>query len=153
MRSFIPAILALAPLIAAQSTASSKRGLCYVPSTKYPGDDDIWDNSTSDLTWYYNYQASPSAVYQGSKLQFVPMLWGNPTVPATDMSFYNTVKGLIQGGMNITYVLGKNPGIYRKREHLADIPQASTNQMVALPEALACPPQTPRQYGRSSLSP
>ena len=100
-------ILALAPIIAAQDTASSKRGLCYVPSTDHPTDDNFWDNSTSDLTWYYNYQASPSNSYTGSKLQFVPMLWGLPSNPSTDMTFYNTVKGLIQGGENITYVLGK----------------------------------------------
>lgn len=49
MRSFTPtALLALVPIVAA--TTSSKRGLVYV-SSKYPADDNIWDNSSSDLTW------------------------------------------------------------------------------------------------------
>ncbi|GAB7347621.1 hypothetical protein MBLNU459_g4492t3 [Dothideomycetes sp. NU459] len=102
--SFAPVLLALAPLVAA--TTSSKRGLVYIAS-KYPVDDNIWDNSSSDLTWYYNYGASPTAEYDNSKLQFVPMLWGAPS-SNTDMTFYNTVKGLIEGGQNITYVLGFN---------------------------------------------
>lgn len=102
--SIVPSILALAPIVAA--TTSSKRGLCFVPSTDHPDDNDIWDNSTSDLTWYYNYQASPSSVYDGSSLEFVPMLWGAPTDPENDMTFYNTVKALIEGGTNITHVLG-----------------------------------------------
>lgn len=105
MFSFAASILALAPIVAAAS--SGKRGLVYVPAG-YTADDDIWDNSTSDLTWYYNYQATPSAAYQNSKLQFVPMLWGAPIDPENNMTFYNTVKGLIQGGANITHVLGFN---------------------------------------------
>lgn len=35
------------------------------------------------------------------------MLWGAPAT-TTDMTFYNTVKGLIEGGQNITHVLGFN---------------------------------------------
>lgn len=104
MRSLIPLYL-LADL--ALATTSAKRGLCYV-STDHEADDNIWDNSTSDLTWYYNYGASPEAEYDGTDLEFVPMLWGAPSNPTTDMTFYNTVKGLIEGGQNITYVLGFN---------------------------------------------
>lgn len=105
MSTLVRSVLALAPIVVA--TTSSKRGLCYVaPSdTSDDSDNDFWDSSTSDLTWYYNYGASPTAEYDG-KLQFVPMLWGAPTDPSTDMTFYNTVSGLIDGGMNITYILG-----------------------------------------------
>lgn len=58
-------------------------------------------------TWYYNYGAVPTPDYQ-NKLNFVPMLWGPPEDPATDMTFYNTVSNLIKEGQNITYVLGFN---------------------------------------------
>lgn len=86
---------------------SSKRGLVYV-SSPYTNDDSIWDQSKSDLTWYYNYQAEPTQTYQGSKLEFVPMLWGAPSNPTTDMTFYNAVASQIKGGSNVTYVLGFN---------------------------------------------
>ncbi|KAK4539679.1 hypothetical protein LTR36_010442 [Oleoguttula mirabilis] len=94
-----------APLALAQLT-SSKRGLCYVSSKTSSTDDKIWDESGSDLTWYYNYGTSPTSGYDGH-LDFVPMLWGAPSSD-TDMTFYNTVKGLIDGGMNISYVLAFN---------------------------------------------
>lgn len=104
MRSsiLIPSVIALAPIVAA--TTSSKRGLVYVSGQS--ADDSLWDSSSSDLTWYYNYQSSPTTEYNG-KLEFVPMLWGAPSNPSTDMTFYNTVSNLIDGGMNITHVLGK----------------------------------------------
>lgn len=108
MRSFTAASILLAaastPLALAQTT-SSKRGLVYIPSND-PQDDSIWDSSTSDLTWYYNYDATPTSEYDG-KLQFVPMLWGAPSSD-TDDTFLNTVTGLINGGMNISYVLAFN---------------------------------------------
>lgn len=102
------ALSLVAPL--ALAATSSKRGLCYVTPDKssWSSDDNIWDNSSSDLTWYYNYKPQPNSEYDSSKLQFVPMQWGAVSNPTTDMSFYNAVKGLIQGGMNITYVLGMN---------------------------------------------
>lgn len=94
------------PLVAAQanSLSSSKRGLVYVDPTGN-GDDSLW--TSGDLTWYYNYKPNPTPALAGSNLQFVPMLWGT-SIGSTDMSFYNTVKGLIQSGKNITYVLGYN---------------------------------------------
>ncbi|KAK5244714.1 hypothetical protein LTR16_007514, partial [Cryomyces antarcticus] len=90
------------------ATTSSKRGLVYVPSknANEAKDDQIWISGSSDLTWYYNYGASPSAVFNGH-LNFVPMLWGAPA-SNTDMTFYNTVKGLIDSGVNISYVLAFN---------------------------------------------
>lgn len=107
MPSTLSLLLTLAPLALAQVTTSAKRGLVYV-APKDASDDDYWDSSTSDLTWYYNYGASPTSAFENTKLQFVPMLWGAPSDPSTDMSFYNTVKGLIEGGTNVTWVLGFN---------------------------------------------
>jgi len=49
--------IALLPSVLAQVSTSSKRGLVYVPNSKHSSDDNIWDSSTSDLTWYYNYGA------------------------------------------------------------------------------------------------
>ncbi|EMC95721.1 glycoside hydrolase family 128 protein [Baudoinia panamericana UAMH 10762] len=102
------AILAiLLAFCSAQNLTSSKRGLCYVASSHSSSDDSIWTSSGSDLTWYYNYQASPTSSISGSSLQFVPMQWGAPTSD-TDMTFFNTVQGLINGGQKIPYVLGFN---------------------------------------------
>ncbi|KAI9812622.1 MAG: hypothetical protein M1827_004611 [Pycnora praestabilis] len=108
MYTIIPlSVFALLPSVLGQDT-SSKRGLVYVPNAKYPSDDSIWDSSTSDLTWYYNYAATPSQSYDNStKLQFVPMLFNAPS-STSDTTFLDTVSGLIKGGTNITYVLGYN---------------------------------------------
>jgi hypothetical protein len=107
MRSSISLVLSvLLPI--ASSTTSSKRGLVYVPS-KYPSDDQIWISSPSDLTWYYNYGSMPSASYiDQPQLEFVPMLFGSPSDPDTDTSFYDAVKTQIKNGANVTYVLGFN---------------------------------------------
>ncbi|KAI7618995.1 glycoside hydrolase family 128 protein, partial [Hortaea werneckii] len=111
MRSstLLPLVAASLPLALAQedSLTSSKRGLCYVDPQENTQDTDIWDASDSDLTWYYNYEASPTDGIDESKLQFVPMIWGLPD-STSSMAFYNTVKGLMQQGYNITYVLGFN---------------------------------------------
>lgn len=111
MLFFISSFVAAASIVAAST--SPKRGLCFVPSTDHPDDNSIWDSSTSDLTWYYNYQSTPSSTYQGSDLEFVPMLWGAPSDVEGDMSFYNTVKNLIESGINITHVLGKTLRLIR----------------------------------------
>ena len=96
--------LALFPIIQCQVSTSSKRGLVHVPSKKYPSDDQIWVSSTSDLTWYYNYRATPSPAYaKSSKLQFVPMLWG-----AQSDNFLNAVQQQISDGANISHVLAFN---------------------------------------------
>ena len=101
-------LLPLIPSTFAQKR-SSKRGLVYVPAAKHPFDARFWDSPESDLTWYYNYQSQPSPRFQNStdKLQFVPQLWGAPT-DESDMTFYNDVKGLIDSGTNISYVMGFN---------------------------------------------
>jgi hypothetical protein len=103
---FVITALLLSASTALAQTTSSKRGLCYVATNDANQDDSIWDGTNSDLTWYYNYGASPTTEYNG-KLQFVPMLWGAPSSD-TDMNFHDTVKGLIDGGMNISYVLTFN---------------------------------------------
>ena len=98
----------LCPSFGQSSTASSKRGLVYVPSSKHPSDDQIWVSGSSDLTWYYNYGVNPSAAFDNStKLQFVPMLWGAPT-DNTDTAFLDNVRAQIKGGANISYVLTFN---------------------------------------------
>jgi hypothetical protein len=97
------AALAALPFISA--TTSPKRGLCHVPSDKYPTDDNIWTTTGSDLTWYYNYQSTPSVAYSSSNMQFVPMLWGS-TLPSPD--FKTTVENMLDAGMNVSYVLGFN---------------------------------------------
>ena len=93
----------LADVQIALGTTSPKRGLVFVPSTD-SNDNNIWDASSSDLTWYYNYGPSPSSNYDGSKLEFVPMLWGNES----DSSFLDTVSGLIDSGTKVNYALGFN---------------------------------------------
>ena len=92
--------------------SSSKRGLVYVaPDADHPReafDARFWDSPQSDLTWYYNYQSTPATRFNNAtKLQFVPQLWGAPS-DENDMTFYNDVKGLIDGGKNVSYVLAFN---------------------------------------------
>lgn len=91
----------------AQTTyrASTKRGLVFVPAPKYPTDNQIWVQGQTDITWYYNYQATPSAAFSNltqDKFEFVPMLWS----PAD--TFLSTIQGLIKNGRNITHVMGYN---------------------------------------------
>jgi hypothetical protein len=97
----------LAPLTLAQ-ISSPKRGLCHVTDNGNADDDRIWISGPSDPTWYYNYGASPSSAYLNTpSLKFVPMLWGASTSD-TGTPFYDNVKGQIDGGANITHVLGFN---------------------------------------------
>lgn len=114
--------LALFPIIHCQVHTSPKRGLVYVPSKKYPSDDQIWVSSSSDLTWYYNYVATPSPAYAtSSKLQFVPMLWG----AQSNNSFLDAVQQQISDGANISHVLTFNE------------PDGSTGGGSNIPAALA----------------
>lgn len=102
-------LLALLPFLhAATVLPSPKRGLVHVPDEDYPADLALFLPSTSDLTWYYNYKASPSAELSSyPSVQFVPMLWGAPA-SETDNSFLTTVTALINGGTNISYVMSFN---------------------------------------------
>jgi hypothetical protein len=102
---FFSLLLAL-PFVLAKP--SSKRGLVYIQNNKYPSDDSIWKQPTSDLTWYYNYWYTPTPSLSGSRLEYVPMLWGAPESKNDVGAFYSNVKSLVDGGQNISYVLGFN---------------------------------------------
>lgn len=95
----------------ASAAASDKRGLVFTPNADFPQDNQVWVQSGSDLTWYYNYQSEPSSAYNTSlsqeQFEFVPMMWG-VSANLSDTSFLNQVKGLISNGTNITHVLGFN---------------------------------------------
>ncbi|TVY64207.1 Alkali-sensitive linkage protein [Lachnellula suecica] len=98
---------AIFPVASAQTTnlTSAKRGLVFVPSTKYPSDNQIWVENDSDLTWYYNYDATPSPAYANrtqAEFEFVPMLFS----PST--SFATTIQSLVSGGTNISHVMTFN---------------------------------------------
>jgi hypothetical protein len=97
----------LMALPAALGKPSAKRGLIYIPSKKYPGDDSIWKRPGSDLTWYYNYGYRPAPSISDSSLQFVPMLWGTPASGEANL-FYNSVKAMVDSGQNISFALGFN---------------------------------------------
>ncbi|KAL8840926.1 MAG: hypothetical protein Q9170_001119 [Blastenia crenularia] len=99
---FLGALLSSA-VYGQNAPSSSKRGLVYVPNDKHPSDDSTWVSATSDLTWYYNYQSTPSTAFDNStKLQFVPMLFGSST------TFLDDVTKQIKSGANISYVLAFN---------------------------------------------
>lgn len=100
-------MLAEAQNITTEFERSSKRGLIFIPNSNFPEDNLIWIEPGSDLTWYYNYQQSPSAVYENSSLQFVPMLWGAPP-SFGDTTFLKNVTAQVNAGANISYVMGFN---------------------------------------------
>ncbi|APA13134.1 hypothetical protein sscle_10g079040 [Sclerotinia sclerotiorum 1980 UF-70] len=85
--------------------SSSKRGLVFVPNSKYPSDNQVWVQPGSDLTWYYNYGIAASPAYSNrtqEEFEFVPMLW------STSTTFLSDIKSLISGGRNVTHVLTYN---------------------------------------------
>lgn len=86
--------------------SSSKRGLIYI-SSENPSDDQIWVESGSDLTWYYDYVDTPAASYSNrsqEEFEFVPMLWGS----SNSSGFASEVQAQISAGRNITHVLTFN---------------------------------------------
>ncbi|KAH8594361.1 glycosyl hydrolase catalytic core-domain-containing protein [Bisporella sp. PMI_857] len=105
LSSILLAAAALLSSTCAQNfTSSDKRGLVFVPSDKHPEDNKIW--LTGDLTWYYNYQVTPSAAYSSQsqeEFEFVPMLWGS-----SSSSFSAQVQTLIRNGRNISHVFAFN---------------------------------------------
>jgi hypothetical protein len=105
LSNIIPLAALALPL--AHATKSSKRGLVYIANSKHPSDDSIWTQSTSDLTWYYNYGLQPSSALSSSPLQFVPMLWGAPA-STTDTTFIDGIKSQISSGKNVSYILSFN---------------------------------------------
>ncbi|MCJ1413811.1 hypothetical protein MMC32_000136 [Xylographa parallela] len=109
MRSTIilGALAVLSPAFS-QITTSPKRGLVYVPNANYPQDNNIWDSSSSDLTWYYNYGPEPSPNFSNAtNFQFVPMLFSAPN-DTTDTSFLTSVQSQISAGANVSYILTFN---------------------------------------------
>ncbi|KAJ8122328.1 hypothetical protein O1611_g9868 [Lasiodiplodia mahajangana] len=100
-------LLAAVLSVANAQTRSDKRGLVFVPNKDSPEDNKIWVQDGSDLTWYYNYDPTPSSAFSDqpqSDFEFVPMLWGS----IDDTSFLDAVNGLIEGGRNISHVLTFN---------------------------------------------
>jgi hypothetical protein len=100
-------LLAALPTALTQATytRSSKRGLVFIPSDTHPYDDEIWVESGSDLTWYYNYGPQPSPAYYNltqEEFEFVPQLW------TSSSTFLSTVTSMISGGRNISHVLTFN---------------------------------------------
>ncbi|KAF5134037.1 Alkali-sensitive linkage protein 1 [Metarhizium anisopliae] len=98
------------PLVEICSAASSKRGLVFTPNAEHAGDNKLWVQSGSDLTWYYNYQSSPSPAYSSlsqDQFEFIPMMWGIGSDP-NDTKFLTDVKKLIDDGTKIKHVLGFN---------------------------------------------
>ncbi|KAH9992691.1 glycoside hydrolase family 128 protein [Xylariaceae sp. FL0662B] len=101
------ALLAVIPAGALAQTRSSKRGLVFVPNSDTPQDNQIWVQSGSDLTWYYNYGMTPSPAFDDTsqeRFEFVPMLWG----AIDDTSFLDSVESSIASGRNISHVLSFN---------------------------------------------
>ena len=100
----------LAATATAQAGAkSSKRGLIYIPpSSPNPGQNDPFVAPSSDLTWYYNYNAAPTTALSNSSsvhpLEFVPQLWGQPGT-----GFADAVNRLLDSpGNNISSLLFMN---------------------------------------------
>jgi len=113
----LPALVALvlaatsivSPASAALAATSPKRGLCFTPDPKWPQDNYLWPRQT-DLTWYYNYGAMPSPVFNNvsqDAFEFVPMLWGAPA-DHTDTTFLQDVKSLVGRGVAIKHVMSFN---------------------------------------------
>jgi hypothetical protein len=112
LSSSLLAIATLLPATLADTfqRRSDKRGLVFVPNNKYPFDAQIWVDNDSDLTWYYNYDLTPSTQYNNrtqAEFEFVPQLWGAPP-STTDTTFLDGVKDLISNGRNITNILTFN---------------------------------------------
>ncbi|KAK3934536.1 alkali-sensitive linkage protein 1 [Diplogelasinospora grovesii] len=107
----LAAVALLSAPAAAGPLASSKRGLVFTPNASHPQDNYIWTRKPSDLTWYYNYQGSPSPVFNNlsqAAFEFVPMIWGAPA-DVSDTTFLTTVTSLIKDkGINISSVLTFN---------------------------------------------
>ena len=102
------ALAALASLVSAST--SDKRGLDFIPNSKWPQDNQIWVQPGSDLTWYYNYGSEPSSEFSGvsqSDFEFVPMMWGASS-NLSDTTFLTQIQALIKSGTNVTHIMSFN---------------------------------------------
>lgn len=83
--------------------ASSKRGLIDIAATATKDTELILQDS--DITWYYNYGASPSLATSNPNLTFVPMLFNTAQ---TSPSFLTTITNMINGGTKVPFVMSYN---------------------------------------------
>ena len=107
LSAFLPSILCQDVNGSTKFQASSKRGLVFTPSANYPADNQIWVEKGSDLTWYYNYGATPSTAYSNltqAEFEFVPMLWGI----SNSSSFLSQIQTQITAGTKVSHVLAFN---------------------------------------------
>lgn len=107
---FAASLPLLLPLAAA-SQRHPKRGLCFTPNADYPEDNQVWTQSGSQLSWYYNYGVDPSPAFADlsqEEFEFIPMMWGVNLDNLDDTSFRDRVVRHIEDGRNITRVLGFN---------------------------------------------
>jgi hypothetical protein len=106
--SYLPIALCLDVNGSTKFQSSTKRGLIYIPSSEHPSDAQVWVENGTDLTWYYNYDSTPSDAYSNrsqADLEFVPMLWGS----SNSSDFASNVESLIKNeGRNITQILTFN---------------------------------------------
>lgn len=75
------------------------------PLRRYHAYDRMSKTYVSYMLTLGQFRTYPSSGIDQYKMQFVPMMWGNAP---NDLGFYDKVKGMIDGGMNISYVLGFN---------------------------------------------
>lgn len=108
--AFLRTAAAAALFILTTAASSSKRGLCFIPRGTHPEDNSIWTTqSSSMLTWYYNYGPKPTKDYKDTpNFEFVPMLWGQYTKDSRGIEFIDIIRQQIKDGSNITHVLGFN---------------------------------------------
>ncbi|KAH7362395.1 glycosyl hydrolase catalytic core-domain-containing protein [Plectosphaerella cucumerina] len=101
--TLVPAVVAAA--------GNPKRGLCFVPDSDFPEDNQVWTRAGSDLTWYYNYGDLPSPAFADKtqeEFEFIPMMWGVDMSNLGSTKFLDNVNDLIKDGRNITRVMGFN---------------------------------------------
>lgn len=108
MRFTWSAALLLLPtlVIGANYTRSAKRGLIYIPNALTPQDNNVWVQSGTDLTWYYNYGYAPSSAISAAGLTFVPMLFSSTTTGTT--VFKDAITALIKAGTKVPYIMTFN---------------------------------------------
>lgn len=93
--------------VLAGASKSSKRGLIYIFDSDHASDVDLFINSSTDLTWYYNYGPNATANLSNSSLEFIPMLFGT-SADHSPSTFLSTIKSQLAAGANITHVLSYN---------------------------------------------
>lgn len=112
--AFFRRTAAAALLTSVTASPLSKRGLCVIPprdNSHHAEDHAIWTTYPgSQLTWYYNYEATPTKEYKNTPgFEFVPMFWGaHEGSPHGDTPFLDSIREQMKDGATITHVLGFN---------------------------------------------